>query len=267
MSWPKSCVVGRSASASSALHEHLGVEDVDAHGGEGEIRRAGNRARRRGLLLEAGDALLLVDGDDAEARAVADRHFDRGEGDRGVPLLVEAEHAGVVHLVDVIAGQDDDVPRALARDRVQVLVDGVRRALVPVLADALLRRQDLDELAELLRDDVPAHADVAVERQRLVLRRDEDAAQPGVDAVAQGEVDDPVRPAEVDRRLGAILRQRIQALAGAAGEHDHERVVEKRGHRRFRMRARGESRTPSQPRQSRRHSRAWLNGIGPRGAR
>ena len=64
--------------------------------------------------------------------------------------LVEAQHAGVVHLVDVIAREHDDVLRVLARDRVEVLVDGVGGAEIPVLADTLLRRQDLDEFAELL---------------------------------------------------------------------------------------------------------------------
>ena len=48
--------------------------------------------------------------------------------------LVEAQHLRVVHLVDVIAGQDDHVPRVLAHDRVEVLVDGVGGAQVPVLA-------------------------------------------------------------------------------------------------------------------------------------
>ena len=159
---------------------------------------------------------------------VGDRHFDRRQRDRGAALLVEAQHARVVHLVDVVARQHDEVARVLAHDRVEVLVDGVGRALIPVLADPLLRRQDLDELAELLRHDAPAHADVPVERQRLVLRGDEDAAQPGVDAVAQREIDDAVRPAEIDRRLGAILRQRIEPLARAAGEHDDEAVVHRR---------------------------------------
>ena len=143
---------------------------------------------------------------------------------------MEAQHARVVHLVDVIARQHDEVARILADDRVEVLVHRVGRALVPVLAHPLLRRQNLDELTELLRHDVPAHPDVAVERERLVLRGDEDAAQAGVDAVAQGEIDDPVRAAEVDRRLGPILGKRIQALAGTTGEHDDEAVVEERGH-------------------------------------
>ena len=71
----------------------------------------------------------------------------------------------------------------------------------------------------------PALADVAVERQRLVLRGDEDAAQPRVDAVAQDEIDDAVRAAEIHRRLGALARQRREPFARAAGQHDHEDIV------------------------------------------
>ena len=155
--------------------------------------------------------------------------LDRRQRDLRRHVLVEAEHLLVVHLVDVIAGEHDDVARVLANDRVEVLVDRVGRALIPVLADALLRRQDLDELAELLRDDRPALADVAIERERLVLRRDEDVAESRVDAVAQDEIDDAVRPAEVHRRLGALARQRREPFAGAAGQHDYEDVITNHG--------------------------------------
>ena len=224
-------VVGRLVGVGlEGADQHVGVEDVDTHRGEREIGRARDRARLLRLLLEPGDPLGFVDRDDAEAAGVGDRHLDGRERDRGLALLVEPQHARVVHLVDVIAREHDQVPRVLAHDRIQVLVDRVRGPLVPVLADPLLRRQDLDELAELLGDDAPAHADVAVERQRLVLRRDEDAPQPGVDAVAQREVDDPVRPAEVHRRLGPFLGQRIEPLPGAAGEDDDQAVVEQRRH-------------------------------------
>ena len=99
--------------------------------------------------------------------------------------------------------------RVLALEGVQVLVHGVGGAEVPVLADPLLRGQDLDELAELLGDDAPPHAHVAAQRERLVLGSDEDSPQPGVDAVAEGEVDDAVRTAEVDRRFGSIPGQGI----------------------------------------------------------
>ena len=139
---------------------------------------------------------------------------------------MEAQHLGVVHLVDVVAGEHDEMSRVLAQDRIEVLVDRIGGAEIPVLADALLRAENLDELAEFVGDDAPSHAEVPAERQRLVLERDEDLPQPGVDAVAQREVDDAVGAAEVDRRLGAFLRQRIQPFADAAGQHHDHYIVQ-----------------------------------------
>ena len=111
-------------------------------------------------------------------------------------------------------------------DRIQVLVDGVGGALVPMLADALLRRQNLDELAQFFRDEAPAHADVAIQRERFVLRGDEDAAQAGVDAVAEREVDDAVGAPEKHGRFGAVPRERVQAFTRTACEQNHQRVVD-----------------------------------------
>ena len=112
MSLPKSCVGRLVGVGLERADQHVGVEDVDAHRGEREIGRAGNRDRVRRLFLEAGDPLLLVDRDDAEAARVGDRHLDRRERDGRPPLLVEAQHARVVHLVDVVARQHDQVARS-----------------------------------------------------------------------------------------------------------------------------------------------------------
>jgi len=95
-----------------------------------------------------------------------------------------------------------------------------------MLADSLLRRENLDELTELFRDNVPARPDVPVERQRLVLCRDVDMAEPGVDAVAECEIDDSVRAPEVHRRFGAIFRQGIEAFSHSTGEQDDQDIVQ-----------------------------------------
>ena len=157
---------------------------------------------------------------------VGEWHFERGQRGPGAALDVRLQHLRVVHLVHVIAREDDHVPRRFALQRVEVLVDRVGGAQIPVVAHPLLRGQDLDELAELLGDDAPALADVPVERQGLVLGRDEDAPQAGVDAVAQGKIDDAIRPAEVHRGFGAVLGQGIKPLADAAGQHDDEGVFQ-----------------------------------------
>src|SRR5439155_19813283 len=104
----------------------------------------------------------------------------------------------VIHRVHVVTRQHDQLMRILAKNRIEVLVYRVRGAEVPVLTDAFLRVQHFDELAKLLRDDIPAHAEMAGEGQRFVLQRDEDLPQPRVDAAAEREVDDAARAAEID---------------------------------------------------------------------
>ena len=127
------------------------------------------------------------------------------------------QHAAVVHLVDVVAAQDDHVRRLFAADRVDVLIDRIGGAHVPVGAGALHGRQQLKELAQLLRHDAgPAFADVPVERERLVLGKDVNPAQARVDAVGKRDVDDAVVAAEGHGRLGAIAGKRKEPFAGSA---------------------------------------------------
>src|SRR5208282_2879563 len=144
-----------------------------------------------------------------------------GEGDIGVLLIVVLEHPAVVHFVDVVAGKNDDMRRLLAADRIDVLVNRVGGAHVPVAPRALGRRQQLVELAEFLADDAgPSFADVAIERERLVLSEDVDPPQAGVDAVGEGDVDDAIVPAERHGRLSAVTSQGEEPLPGTSSKQN-----------------------------------------------
>ena len=104
----------------------------------------------------------------------------------------------VVHLVDVVAGEDeDDVARLLA-DHLDVLEHRVRRAAVPLGRSAArdVRLQQADAALVAVEIPRPAGADVVVQRARVVLRQDEDVVDLGVDAVRESEVDDPVLAGE-----------------------------------------------------------------------
>jgi hypothetical protein len=106
-----------------------------------------------------------------------------------------------------------------AADRVDVLVNGIGRAHVPVGARPLHRRHQLIELAQLLRHNPrPPFADVPVQRQRLVLGQDINLAQPGVDAVGERDVDDAVMPAKRHCRFGPIAREWKQPLSCPASK-------------------------------------------------
>jgi hypothetical protein len=105
----------------------------------------------------------------------------------------------------------------LGADGIDVLIHSISGAHVPVGADALHGRQNLNELAELVRDHAgPAFTDVTVQRERLVLRKDVNASQLRVDAVGKRDIDDAVIAAEGDCWFCAITGKWEEALACAA---------------------------------------------------
>jgi hypothetical protein len=132
---------------------------------------------------------------------------------------VVVQHLGVVHLVDVVAREDQRVFRPVLLEGVDVLEHRVSGALVPAAADALLRRDVVDELAQGIGEErEPPPLDVTVQGVRLVLGQDVDLGKPRVHAVREGEVDDSVHAAEGNRGLRPVLRERIEALTPASGQ-------------------------------------------------
>ena len=114
----------------------------------------------------------------------------------------------------------------IALDDVDVLIDRVGRAEIPHgLGHALRGRQDVEALVALGPEEVPAALQVADQAVGLVLRRDRDAADAGIERVRQREVDDARLAAEIDGGLGAPVGQLHQAAAAAAGEHIGHRVA------------------------------------------
>ena len=135
----------------------------------------------------------------------------------------------VVHPVELVAREDEHQAVAVRVDVHQVLPHGVGRALVPVGAvGALLGREDLDEAGREGVEPV-ALLDVAVERAAVELGEQEDPAEVGVEAVADGDVDQPVLAGERHRGLGAVLGQREEAGPGAAAHDDRDDVVRAKG--------------------------------------
>ena len=198
------------------------IEHVDAHGGERHVGAARHRRRVVRLLEEAQHSIGFVHSEHAELTRARHRHFDDADGDVGLLFDVEADHRAVVHLVDVIPGEDQHVQRPVRADDLHVLPERVGGALVPLGAALLLGRDDLDELAELAAKVAPATLDVLDQRVRLVLGEDRDLPDPGVDAVRQCEVDDPELAAERRRGLASVLGEVPQTLAAAAGHDNRE---------------------------------------------
>src|SRR6266481_2498464 len=174
--------------------------------------------RLRGFFLEADDAPILIDLNHAELLScLLHGNLDGADSHIGAGVHMPLKHLGVIHLIDVIAGENEDEFGALAADRVDVLVDSVGGALIPLLRDAHLRREDLDVITKA-REGRPARADVAVQAERFVLGEDENAAEIRIDAVRKRDVNNAVESAERNSRLGAVAGERPEAFALASGK-------------------------------------------------
>ena len=135
------------------------------------------------------------------------RHFQAGDGDVRALIAMLAQHQFVIHLVDMVARQDDHVFRAMAFDDVDVLEHRIGSAFVPLrFGDALRGGQDVEAFVALGPQEVPALLQMADQRMGLVLGGDADAADAGIDRVGQRKIDDARLAAEIDRRLGAPSR-------------------------------------------------------------
>ena len=160
------------------------------------------------------------------ARGLGGVHLDGRHGHIRCGGHVLLQHLLIIHFVNVVAGENENVIRLLAADRINVLIDGVRRPLIPVLRDAHLRRQHLDEVA-VAHQRRPAAAHVAIQAERLVLRQHKHAAQVAVQAIGKRQIDNSVNAAERDGRFGAIARKRPKPLALAAGQQHSDCVAHK----------------------------------------
>ena len=116
-----------------------------------------------------------------------------------------------------------DVARVVL-DHVEVLEHRVGGPAIP-LGDPPpgdVRLEQLHAAGVAVEVPRPPEADVIVQRAGVVLGQDDDVVDVGVDAVRQGEVDDPVLAAERHRGLGPNGREDREALTFAAGEdHGH----------------------------------------------
>lgn len=90
----------------------------------------------------------------AKRGCLRNRHRQTRHGAARPFFDVVDQHVGVILLVDVVTGEDNDVFRVVAANDVEVLGHGIRRAAVPVLpVNALLRREQIDKLVHLFAEE------------------------------------------------------------------------------------------------------------------
>ena len=171
------------------------------------------------LFLEAHDLPVMMEAKDPHAGRLFGMYRQRRDGDVCVLIDVRLEEAAVVHPIQMIAGENQ-VVIGLVPGKVPLrLAHCVGGALKPVrVVRCLFCRDDVDEAARE-RVHVIALRDVMVQRRRVELRQHEDAAEIGVQTVADRDIDQPVFPADGNRGLRPLLCQRKQtgSLTAARG--------------------------------------------------
>ena len=137
------------------------------------------------------------------------------------------QHELVVHFIDVIARQHDDVFGVVALDDVDVLINRVGGAEIPaVLGNALARGQDIEALVADGAQEVPAAQEMPDQAMRLVLRGDGDMPDARVEGVRQSEIDD-ARLARQSRPRASRARRSVPSggCRGRRPEHRPSRGV------------------------------------------
>jgi hypothetical protein len=135
---------------------------------------------------------------------------------------MECQHIAVIHAVDMVPRQDEHVRRVDHVEKIQVLVDGIRRALVPVGRIHVVHVRRQYERSAIVRIQVPAAsvADVPVQFQRLVLRQDSYRVDAGIAAITERKIDNSVFCTEEHGWLGYVFRQHTQPASLSSGQ-DH----------------------------------------------
>src|SRR5271166_6275 len=163
---------------------------------------------------------MLIGIHDPETRSLGTWNLDAANRNLGVLLQMLLEHQLVIHFVDVIARQHQEVFRVVTFDNVEVLIDRVRGALIPdPLPNALARGQNIEALVADGAHEIPGAMEMADEAVRLVLGGDGDAPYARVEGVRERKINDARFTAKGDRRLGAPSGQLHQTAAASPGQN------------------------------------------------
>ena len=113
------------------------------------------------------------------------------------------QHHFIIHLIDVIAGQDQYILRMKRLHIVQILVDRIRSTRIPLAVIAfLVRRKNRDSSEITVQIPRNTNPDMRIQPQRLVLGQYPDSIDSRVDTVTERKVYNPIFASKSNCRLG-----------------------------------------------------------------
>lgn len=177
------------------------------------------------LLHETDDPPAVVQLHDTQARNLAAGHGNDGNGDVRLAFLVRLQQFAKVHAVQLVARQHQDLTTLVLLDVTDLLAHGVGGALIPVRGLVrLLGGQNLDEtLAK--RVELVGIGDVPVQTHAQKLRQHVNAVEAAIDAVADGNVDQPVFSGQGNGWLAPQLGEGIQAGPPTTAQNQAQNIT------------------------------------------
>ena len=165
------------------------------------------------------DSVGLIGIHDTEGGSNLHRNGAYSNGNIGLAVNVELQHLVVIHLVDVVTGENEHILRIVLIDEADILIDCVGSTLVPLSAlQTLVGGKYIN--ATVVQVEIPRStvADVTVQLQGAVLSQYAYGVDVRIGAVRQRKIDDSVFSTEGNGRLCHFLGQKAQTAALAAGQ-------------------------------------------------
>jgi len=147
------------------------------------------------------------------------RNIDTANRDFRTGLHVLPQHDAIVHFVDMISSQNQQIFRLVAVDNIKVLQHRISRAFVPSIINPLRGGENVEVLVPLSPRKVPAALTMADERVGFVLGRNAHFSDAAVPGVRKHEVNNPVFRSKMHRRFCSLVGEFFQTAAASTGEN------------------------------------------------
>jgi hypothetical protein len=179
-----------------------------------------------GLLGKLNNATRVVDLHQSKGSSLLLNAGESCNGDGGSSLAMLADEVAVVHPVEVVTREDEEVLNSITDSLLKephVLPHGISSSLEPVLVGGTLGGcKDFDKATAV----VPTHrgvvglGEMAVEGCRVELSEGVDLGDVAIEAVANRDVDQTIVGSQGDSGLCPLLGEGIEASSSASTEDD-----------------------------------------------
>ena len=139
----------------------------------------------------------VVYAQDAEPARFRPRHTDDRDRSIRAVLLVASKQQIIIHFINMIAGNDKNVFRVITFNKSHILINRVRRPLIPRAALlTYIRGQNMHAAFSAVKSPWCANSKMLRKNERLILRKHPYRFDAGMGTVAKRKVDYSVFPTE-----------------------------------------------------------------------